>query len=526
MSISLRAKITSASALLLIFLVSLYAVFQVRMSTQDLERQTERLRQLRLESAQAQGTQAVLAVSASSHFWIADNDFSALDGQLKPVVEDSIGTALPISEAVITDPSGQVLASAAANTDAKAPSKLPSLASMKELKEPKVVLEGDPPERVQVTAPIRDNTGRLWGFTRFIYELEGLREDLKAIESEAVVRRTSIWQRAGLIGMFVVLLGVVVSVIQALAITRPIMALSRSANRIAEGDLATRVAVSTQDEIGVLAAHFNHMADRIEGLLSDTATKMALEKELEVARIIQETLLPEQGEVLAHGAVTFAGAFRPASTCGGDFWTHAELSGHRLLLAVGDVTGHGVPSAMITAACKSGLDTLMSVTGGKLNVSGLMEELNTTIHAAAQRSFFMTFFAVVIDPQQRVLHFANAGHNFPIVVRRQPDGGWRSRALVARGNRLGDVLGSHYDAQTIQVSAGDLLCLYTDGVTEYRNKEGKEFGERRLRRLLERAAREQMDPKETVHLVMTEVETFGGSEVQEDDITLVIAHFG
>ncbi|MBH25100.1 MAG: hypothetical protein CMH57_11720 [Myxococcales bacterium] len=525
MTLSLRAKIIGASALLLIFLVSLYAVFQVRMATQDLERQTERLRTLRVEAAQAQGTQAVLAVASSSHFWIADNDFTALDGQLKPVVEEARATDLPIAEALITDHEGEVLASSRARQDRPTVPRVPEFAQLKELTRPQIVMEGAPlPTRVRVVAPIRDDTGRLWGFTRFIYELEGLRKDLEEIEAEAVARRAAIWQRAGLIGLLVVALGVLVAVLQALAITRPIVALSRSANRIAEGDLSTRVAVATRDEIGTLASNFNHMADRIEGLLAETAAKMALEKELEVARIIQETLLPGQGVVERPG-VRFAGAFRSASTCGGDFWTHADLAGGRLMLAVGDVTGHGVPSAMITAACRSGIDTLLSVSDGQLDAPRMMAELNTTIHSAAQRRFFMTFFAVVLDASRRRLHFANAGHNFPILVRRQPSGRWKSRGLVARGSRLGDVLGSTYEPKSVEVGPGDLLCLYTDGITEYRNAEGQEFGERRLRRLLERAASGGVAPDDVVAQVMAEVEAFAAGEVQEDDITLVVARF-
>ena len=250
MTLSLRAKIIGASALLLIFLVSLYAVFQVRMATQDLERQTERLRTLRVEAAQAQGTQAVLAVASSSHFWIADNDFTALDGQLKPVVEEARATDLPIAEALITDHEGEVLASSRARQDRPTVPRVPEFAQLKELTRPQIVMEGAPlPTRVRVVAPIRDDTGRLWGFTRFIYELEGLRKDLEEIEAEAVARRAAIWQRAGLIGLLVVALGVLVAVLQALAITRPIVALSRSANRIAEGDLSTRVAVAT-DQVG------------------------------------------------------------------------------------------------------------------------------------------------------------------------------------------------------------------------------------------------------------------------------------
>src|SRR5690606_18202755 len=122
--------------------------------------------------------------------------------------------------------------------------------------------------------------------------------------------------------------------------------------------------VRSSDEIGELGAHFDVMADRVQALLVETQQKAMLEKELDIARMIQETLLPQPGLTRHHG-ISFAGFFRAASVCGGDFWQYNELDDARVVLSVGDVTGHGVPSAMISAAAKSSLDTLVSVSGDR-----------------------------------------------------------------------------------------------------------------------------------------------------------------
>lgn len=516
-----------ATALLLLFTVVLYAVVQVRVATGDLERETSRLRETRIEEAKRLGVQAVSVIAASSHFWIADNDFASLEGQVKPVVRGSEATDLPVSQGVITNDIGEVLAFASVDAGRERPKKL-DVGPLKGLKEPTAEL-GEAgadgiPERVTVTAPIIDRNGKAWGYTQFIYELDGLRKTLEGIESQAAARSEAIIRRTGLIGLLVMVLGMVITILQALAISRPLVQLAGSADRIAEGDLSARAVVRGSDEIGQLATSFNSMADQVNNLLRETAAKTALERELEVARIIQDSLLPPGG-VVRRGPMTVAGYFQSASICGGDFWTYMDFEGGRTFLGVGDVTGHGVPSAMITAACKSGLDTLKSVTKGReLGIGFLMRELNKTIHEAAQRKFFMTFFGLVVDPRDRSFEFANAGHNFPIMVRRQADGRLKSRALIARGNRLGDVLESEFTPLRERFEDGDMLCLYTDGIIEARNAKGQEYGERRFRRLLERVY--ELEPDAAIEAMVEDMEAFTGGVDVDDDITLVIAHFG
>lgn len=520
MNLTLRIKMIGTTVVLLIFTVTLFAILQLRMSTGDLEAETERLRELQIDQAKELGTRTVSSIAASSHFLIADNDFAALAKQIEPVVEGASDSDLRIRTAVITNTEGQVLAFAPASE--QQPPTL-DVASFGELKAAAAVV-GDVdkdgvPADVTVTAPIVDRDGKVWGYTRFVYDLVGLRETLSTIESRATERREAVIRRTTTFGLLFVVLGIVMAVLQSLAISKPILDLARSARRIADGDLSARATVKGRDEIATLSTSFNEMADRINTLLSETAQKTAMEKELEVARVIQETLLPPTGLVDV-GYVRFAGYFRSASMCGGDFWTHFDLHEGRTFLGVGDVTGHGVPSAMITAACKSGLNTLRSVTGGNLRISKMMEELNKTIHEAARRKFFMTFFGLIVDPEGQTVEFANAGHNFPILVRME-DGALKSRALIARGNRLGDVRDTRFTARTEALRPGDLICLFTDGITEYRNASGEEFSERRLRRLLQ--AGWNLEPDVVIQHVMADLKQFAGDAVQEDDVTIVIA---
>ena len=119
-----------------------------------------------------------------------------------------------------------------------------------------------------------------------------------------------------MVGGLFVLIGTVLAILQGLSITRPIKQLAWRADQIARGDLRARVEVTSKDEIGVLAQNFNFMADQISLLLEQTAEKARIDQELEVARAIQETLVPSS-ELVDRKVVKVAGYFLPASQCGG-----------------------------------------------------------------------------------------------------------------------------------------------------------------------------------------------------------------
>lgn len=326
------------------------------------------------------------------------------------------------------------------------------------------------------------------------------------------------------VGGMIILLGVVLNILQALRISRPIRELTESVERIAHGDLGERAVVDSTDEIGVLGRNFNYMAERLGILIKETEERATYEKEMEVARIIQESLLPPN-RLIQLGDFQFAGFFKSASICGGDWWNFAEISDGRLLMLIGDVTGHGVSSAMITAAAKSCCDTLRHVTEGELTVTFLLEELNKTIYEAANRRFVMTFFATIIDPASRTLTFSNAGHNFPLLFRAKPADGEPSIVpLITRGNRLGDVMDSRFLERTVPYGEGDVIVWYTDGITEGLGKSGEEYGEKRFRRSIRSALGRPAD--QILDKILRDAEGyFEDFAHPEDDITLVVGKF-
>jgi serine phosphatase RsbU (regulator of sigma subunit) len=344
--------------------------------------------------------------------------------------------------------------------------------------------------------------------------LEKARAELQATQA---VNSSAIW--LGAVGAMFVLIGTLLAIFQGLQISKPIKLLAWKADQIARGDLEARVEVKSTDEIGILGENFNFMADQLVVLLQQTAEKAKMEQELEVARTIQETLVPPN-EPVTSGHFKFAGYFQPASQCGGDWWTWHEQIGDKILIVIGDVTGHGVPSAMITAAAKAACDVARSVYSDDVTVTRLLEIMNYAIFESAKRKFVMTCFASIVDTKKRSITYANAGHNFPYLFRAGEDGKGEFGSLMIRGNRLGDLKESKYEAKTTDLAAGDILVWYTDGIVECENATGEEYGEKRFRASVRRAA--ALDAGEMRDAIVADSQVFFGETLRKDDITLVV----
>ena len=368
------------------------------------------------------------------------------------------------------------------------------------------------------TAALAIEPGPRQGYVMLAYDLA----PIAWFETQAEEAKSAAVKRAALytlvVGGLFVLIGTVLAILQGLSITRPIKQLAWRADQIARGDLRARVEVTSKDEIGVLAQNFNFMADQISLLLEQTAEKARIDQELEVARAIQETLVPSSDPV-KRGPLEFAGFYEPAEQTGGDWWTWHELADGKVLLVIGDVTGHGVPSAMITAAAKAACDVARHVHGDEMTVTRLLEIMNHAIYEAAQRRFVMTGFAAIIDAKARTITYANAAHNFPYLYR-VADGKGEFGSLMIRGNRLGDDRESKYEAKTTELRAGDVIVLYTDGIVECDGPSGEEYGEKRFRASVKRSA--ALSAGEMRDAVVADARAYYKDTPRKDDITLVI----
>jgi serine phosphatase RsbU (regulator of sigma subunit) len=249
-------------------------------------------------------------------------------------------------------------------------------------------------------------------------------------------------------------------------------------------------------------------------VLLEVADRLSLKGELEVAREIQLAMLPTG--TYAAGDAEICGVTRPANTVGGDFYDVLPLVNdpeERVIVTIGDVAGKGSPAALLMALLLAVLRTLVDE---KLEACALVARLNTQICRHTPGSRFITLFYGVYTPATGGLTYVNAGQNPPLL--RRADG--TLERLGGTGIALGMFEGSTYEAVTTTVGHGDLLVLYSDGVTEAENPAGQPFEEAGLERLV--AARGSDSPALLAPAILQAVEAHARDSRFTDDLTVLI----
>ena len=211
-------------------------------------------------------------------------------------------------------------------------------------------------------------------------------------------------------------------------------------------------------------------------ILLEVADRLSLKGDLEVARDIQLAMLP--AGTLEKLDVSACGLTRPANTVGGDFYDILPLPDGRLVIAIGDVAGKGSPAALLMALLLAILRTLVEEA---LAPQELVCRLNVQVARHAPPSRFITLFYGVFDPSRGTLTYVNAGH-LPPFIRRAATGA--SERLSVTGVALGMFEESTFRAESVGLEHGDLLVLYSDGITEAENPDGEPFDEAGLERAL------------------------------------------
>jgi phosphoserine phosphatase RsbU/P len=270
----------------------------------------------------------------------------------------------------------------------------------------------------------------------------------------------------------------------------------------------------TKDDLSLLTVMANVAAIRIENvrLAEIEQTERIMQRELSQAAEIQGRMLPDKAPDVP--GTDLAGFNVPCRTVGGDYYDFFPFPDGRVALALGDVSGKGMPASLMMMALHARVQVLAEDPG---DLAAFMTRLNKATCAKCPSNRFITFFFCVLDTKTGELTFANAGHNPPIVVRASGE----AEMLEGGGCVLGILPIAPYSEMRMKLEKGDMLVLYSDGVTEANDVDHNEYDEERFIEVLKRHHTEAAS--EIVNAVMKSVAEFAAGAPQADDITLVVA---
>jgi serine phosphatase RsbU (regulator of sigma subunit)/predicted ester cyclase len=261
------------------------------------------------------------------------------------------------------------------------------------------------------------------------------------------------------------------------------------------------------EEWGATTTGSELMGQRLE---QERIERERIEQELEVARRIQHALLPNDVPALVGWEIS--PYYQPAREVGGDFYDFVPLADGRVSLVIGDVSGKGVPAAVLMSSTQSVLRAFAQ--RGDPSPSRVLSEANEVLCTYIPPNMFVTCFYAILDPKSANLIYANAGHDLPYLLRTSAE----AEELRATGMPLGLMPEMVYEEKQTILQAGEAALFYTDGIVEAHDAKGEMFGFPRLRALVGEHGKE----RSLGDFLLEELSSFTGEGwEQEDDITLL-----
>jgi phosphoserine phosphatase RsbU/P len=322
-------------------------------------------------------------------------------------------------------------------------------------------------------------------------------------------------------------------------VTAAVAQLYDATTHVDRGDFSHRIPVRSNDQLAQLSLAFNSMTESIEKLILEQKEKQRLEGELAIAQEVQEQLFPRQ--IVQLESLEVHGFCRPARTVSGDYYDFLTASPHKMILAMGDISGKGISAALLMAtihsavraysveslpqlqeavavgACSaSGLMLAARPEGIEISPGALLSLLNHQLYESTPPEKYATLFLAIYDGVTRRLNYSNGGHLPPLLI--SEDG--MLRRLEKGGTVVGLFENKSYEEGSVEMLAGEIFVAYSDGITEPENDFG-EFGEERLIDLIRE--NRHLPLPQISQIVTAAVDTWIGDAEQPDDVTLVLA---
>jgi sigma-B regulation protein RsbU (phosphoserine phosphatase) len=277
-----------------------------------------------------------------------------------------------------------------------------------------------------------------------------------------------------------------------------------------------RIPVRRRDQVGALQRSFNTMAENLEDLVATSAQKELLEKELQIARQVQQSLIPK---VLPGGeTVEFSTLFEPSAAIGGDYFDVLRLSDDELAVVVADVSGHGLPTGLRMAMVKAALGILVVEID---EADEILRRLDRTVRTGDSDGvgsrFFVTAVFTRVNFRTGVVELTNAGHPPAYLVRDR-----MIEEILEPGSPLGG-LGHSYGRRRLELAAGDVMVWLSDGLIEATDGDDEPFGYDRVEAAL--AAGPADSAAEVRDRLLAAVEAYTGGRPAQDDRTVVVMRY-
>ena len=357
---------------------------------------------------------------------------------------------------------------------------------------------------VSIFNPIPATPG--WSFGIAVEEREYLERPNRII-------RQIIWLMAGMLAAMLLVVGFL-----SRKITAPVLQLREGVDRVSTGNLDHLLDVRTGDEIQSLAEAFNRMTgelkEHIRTLQEVTAEKERVESDLRVANKIQASMLPRifpPFHEMDH--LDLYATMEPAREVGGDFFDFFILEDGRLCFSIGDVSGKGVPAALFMVIT---MTILRNQALHDPSLERLFRQTNSMLCAENDENMFVTIFMGILDPATGELEYISAGHNPPLIS----SGGKDFEFLpVAPSLVMGGMEGYRYRSAKTVMNPGDMLFLYTDGVTEAMNAGEELFGDVRMREAIN--GLKGMKVREVIRGMRAAIDGFTRGAPASDDVTML-----
>ena len=301
-------------------------------------------------------------------------------------------------------------------------------------------------------------------------------------------------------------------------IIKGIYQVNRSLEKITKGDLNELVNVRTNKEMVLLSEGVNTM---LKSLRRANAEKEAqINRELDLGRTIQKSTLPNTFPAFPDlREFDLYATMEAAKEVGGDFYDFFLIDQSHLCIVIGDVSGKGIPAALFMMRTKVMIENLAQ---SGISVTEICNKGNNQLHENNVTGMFVTVFLAVLDIKTGKLICVNAGHNLPLLIKREGQANWVN---AEGGLMLAAIDNFKYQRSEFQMEPGDTLYVYTDGVTEAFSDKDEMFGNERLQSLLASKSAASLSPEDLLKFVRSEVVSFVGNAKQSDDITMLAMRY-